>query len=63
MPQCHAPASLLPAGGAVAHTAPNVSGLVRRLDPTPVAFHEEIPGGPGPGWPCPHLCHKAAPHL
>lgn len=63
IPQCHAPASLLPAGGATAHTAPSVSDAARPLNPTPAAFREETPGGPEPEWPCPHLCRKAAPHL
>lgn len=48
IPQCHIPASLPPAGGAAARTAPSVSGVVQQLNPTPAAFREETPGGPGP---------------
>lgn len=62
-PSACLPASLLPADGGVAHTAPGASDAVLRLNPAPAAFHEETPASPGPELPCLHLYRKAAPHL
>lgn len=57
------PASLQPAGGEAARTAPGASGAARRLNPAPAAFREGTPASPAPVWPCLHLYRKAAPRL
>lgn len=57
------PASLQPAGGGAAHTAPGASDAALLPSPIPAAFHGETLASPAPGWPCPRLCRKAAPRL
>ena len=62
-PAAGLPAWPRPAGGAAARTAPGASGAARPRDPAPAASRAETPASPGPAWPCPHLCRKAAPRL
>lgn len=59
----YVPVLLQPVDALTGHTAPDVSCAALQPGPTPVAFHEETPAGPGPVWPCQHLCRITAPHL
>lgn len=62
-PAAGLPASLRPADGEAARTAPGASDAVPPPRPAPAASRGGTPAGPGPELPCPHLYRKAAPRL